>query len=100
MSGYAFHPDAFADLDAFNPAQGKKDEGHVSRERTVVTVELPPDAGEGGTLKIVGRWHDVSRLRFANPVQSIGPFIGTVDPDGQMRPAVTLAILDELRQRR
>jgi hypothetical protein len=78
-------------LHAFSPAQGKKDEGHVSPERTVVTVELPPDAGTGGTLKIVGRWHDVSRLRFANPVQSIGPFIGTVDPDGQRRPAVTLA---------
>ena len=78
-------------LHAFSPAQGKKDEGNVSPQRTVVTMELPPDAGADGTLKIVGRWHDASRLRFANPVQSIGPFIGTVDPDEQMGSAVILA---------
>jgi hypothetical protein len=63
-------------LSAFERAQGRKDEAQTPK-RTVVTFALPATSASIGTLKIVGRWYDVNRLRFAEPTPSAGPFIPT-----------------------
>jgi hypothetical protein len=77
-------------IEAFRPARGAKDSAS-GPDRTAITFELPANADPSGTLKIVGRWYDVSRLRFAGPVVSAGPKVQTVDPDGQIRSAAALA---------
>lgn len=78
-------------LQAFKRAVGQRDAEQVEPERTVLTFQLPPGSDVGGTLKIVGRWYDVNRLRFANPTDSAGPLFPTIDQNGQQRLTVALA---------
>lgn len=78
-------------LHAFQRAEGRRDDGHIAPERIVLTFDLPTDSDPEGTLKIVGRWYDVNRLRFAGPTESVGPFIPTIDSDGRTLTAAALA---------
>ena len=78
-------------LHVFNRASGRRDEPQITPQRAVLTFELPPDSAEYGTLKIVGRWADVTRLRFSTPTDTAGPFIPTIHPTGDQRFAAALA---------
>ncbi|HEY2150293.1 MAG TPA: hypothetical protein VGH34_05765 [Vicinamibacterales bacterium] len=78
-------------LEAFKRAEGPKDEGQITPDRAVVDFQLPADSDPGGTLKLVGRWGDVSRLRFAEQVDTIGPVIPVGDPSGRRSMAAILA---------
>jgi hypothetical protein len=78
-------------LHAFKRADARRDQGQITPDRAVITFELQSDADPRGTLKIVGRWYDVNRLRFATPTRGEGPFIGTIDAAGEKLIAAVLA---------
>jgi hypothetical protein len=49
---------------------------YVKRAVIEFTME-PPDS-----VKFVGRWLDVNKIRFSNPTPTIGPVVAMRDPDG------------------
>jgi hypothetical protein len=72
-------------LQAFKRAVDARDAEQVTPDRTVLTFQLPMGSDPENTLKIVGRWYDVNRLRFSNPTDSAGPLVATIDQDGQQQ---------------
>ena len=72
--------------EAFELAHPTKDNG-VSPQRSVVDFGLE----EFQAIKFVGRWYDVNRMRFSTPVETIGPILETVDPDGTHQQACLVA---------
>jgi hypothetical protein len=59
-------------LEQADPA---KDIG-ASEERAIIDFEVEsPEA-----IKFIGRWYDVNRMRFSNPVVSIGPIVPLFEP--------------------
>jgi hypothetical protein len=73
-------------FDALDVADAVKDTG-TSPKRTVIDFQIEqPEA-----IKFVGRWFDVSRMRFSNPTPTVGPTLTTVDPNGVRRNACLLA---------
>jgi hypothetical protein len=50
-------------------------------KRQVVDFEVEPTEA----LKFVGRWYDVDRMRFNNPVPTIGPIVPLLDDAGVSR---------------
>ena len=73
-------------LGALDVADAVKDAG-TSPKRSVIDFQVEPSEA----IKFVGRWFDVSRMRFSNPTPTIGPTLVTVDPDGAHRNACLLA---------
>lgn len=49
-----------------------------SSRRTTIEFEVPQSDG----IKFVGRWFDISRMRFSNHAPTIGPVLSVSDPDG------------------
>jgi hypothetical protein len=70
-------------LDIAHPV---KDVG-ASKKRVVVDFEIEP----AETIKFVGRWFDVNRMRFNNPTPTIGPTLLTLDGNGIQRNACLFA---------
>jgi hypothetical protein len=67
-------------IDALDAADPVKDI-NSGADRQVVDFEVEPTEA----LKFVGRWYDVDRMRFNNPVPTIGPVIPTLDDAGVSR---------------
>jgi hypothetical protein len=64
-------------LAALRPADAVKD-ATTSVKRAVIEFTMePPDS-----VKFVGRWLDVSKMRFSNPTATIGPIVPMQNPDG------------------
>jgi hypothetical protein len=74
-------------LSALNAAHPLKDVG-TSPKRTVIDFQIEPAAE---AIKFVGRWFDVSNMRFSNPTPTIGPVVPTLDPQGVSLNAIFLA---------
>ncbi len=73
-------------LSALDVADPVKDAGS-SPKRSVVDFDVEaPEA-----IKFVGRWFDVNRMRFSNPIPTIGPTLPTLDADGVQRNACLFA---------
>lgn len=71
-------------LEAFDPADGKKDIG-ISPKRTALTFELPEDSAMA-TIKLVGRWFDISALNFGNQRPAVvGPLVPTRSANGKQQ---------------
>jgi hypothetical protein len=49
-----------------------------STKRATIEFAIEPHAA----IKFVGRWFDVSDMRFSNPTLTIGPVVPGLDPDG------------------
>jgi hypothetical protein len=54
-----------------------KDEFQSTKRAAIEFAMEPPEA-----IKFVGRWFDVSEMRFSNPTLTIGPVVPSLDPDG------------------
>jgi hypothetical protein len=74
-------------LNALDAAHPVKDAG-CSSKRTVINFEVDATAE---AIKFVGRWFDVSNMRFNNPTPTIGPIVPTLDPEGVSLNAIFLA---------
>jgi hypothetical protein len=74
-------------LQALEQAHPSKDVG-ISQQRSVIDfrIDPPPEA-----VKFVGRWLDVSRMRFSTPTPTIGPEVPTLAPDGTSLGGVMVA---------
>jgi hypothetical protein len=73
-------------LAAFEPADPVKD-ATTSLKRAVIEFTMePPDS-----VKFVGRWLDVNKIRCSNPVPSIGPIVPTQDPGGAWTNSIFVA---------
>lgn len=70
-------------LNAVDPVKDTR----PSPKRTMVEYDM--EATE--TIKFVGRWFDVDKLRFNNPTSTIGPTLLTMGSDGVQRNACLLA---------
>lgn len=72
-------------LDGLEQASATKD--ITSAKKTVIDFDMQPSEA----FKFVGRWFDVSAMRFSNPTPTIGPVVPTLDPDGVQRNAILVA---------
>jgi hypothetical protein len=71
-------------IEGFDAAHAVKDTGSSSK-RTALTFQLPEESITG-TIKLVGRWFDISVLRLGGqrkPV--IGPLLTAQDPEGKQQ---------------
>lgn len=73
-------------LSALNVADAVKDAG-ISSKRGVIDFQIAPS----DAIKFVGRWFDISKMRFSNPTPTIGPKLVMVAPNGVQRNACLLA---------
>jgi hypothetical protein len=71
---------------ALDTADPVKDVG-TSPQRTIIDFNV--DSAE--SIKFVGRWFDVDRLRFSVPTPTAGPLLLTVDEQGKARNAIAVA---------
>jgi hypothetical protein len=58
-----------------------------SAKKTMIDFDMQPSEA----FKFVGRWFDVSAMRFSEPTPTIGPVVSTLDPDGIQRNAILIA---------
>jgi hypothetical protein len=67
-------------LSGLDLADPVKDVG-TTPKRSVIDFEIKP----AEAIKFVGRWYDVSNMRFSAPTTTIGPVVPLLDPDGMSR---------------
>jgi len=72
-------------LDGLEEASPTKDIN--SAKKTVIDFDMHPSEA----FKFLGRWFDVSAMRFGKPTPTIGPVVITLDPDGVQRNAILIA---------
>jgi hypothetical protein len=73
-------------LAALHPADAVKD-ATTSVKRAVIEFKMePPDS-----VKFVGRWLDVNKMRFSNPTPTIDPIVTMQDPDGLWTESIFVA---------
>jgi hypothetical protein len=71
-------------IEGFDLADAKKDSG-ASKKRTALTFQLPEES-IAGTVKLVGRWFDISALRLGGQKSSvIGPLVPAQDSQGKQQ---------------
>ncbi len=75
-------------LHGLDVAKTVKDAAGWSAKRSVIDFQIQPSAE---TVKFVGRWLDVNKLRVSEPDATVGPVHILVDPDGVQTNAILLA---------
>lgn len=73
-------------LTALDAADSAKDTT-TSPKRAVIEFRMEPPE----SVKFVGRWLDVNRMRFSNPTSTIGPVVTMQDQDGVRSESIFVA---------
>jgi hypothetical protein len=73
-------------LNALEPADPVKDAITSTKRASIEFVMESPEA-----VKVIGRWHDVDKLRCSDPNSVVGPVVPTLDPDGVRSEAILVA---------
>jgi hypothetical protein len=71
---FTLHIQGLAALDPADAAKGAT----TSTKRAVIEFTMEPPE----SVKFVGRWLDVNKMRFSNPTSTIGPVVTMQDADG------------------